>query len=144
MVDREIWKTPCRLEIKQPFHIDDDAVASHLYRIAREAVINANKHAQAREIVVRLARSQKGTVLTVTDNGVGLPSTLNSARGLGFHIMKYRARAIGGRLEIERPKKGGTRVACYLPNKAIQSQKKENIRPRLFPAKIAKTFAALI
>ncbi len=138
LVDREIWKTPCRLEIKPPLHIDDDAVASHLYRIAREAVINANKHAQAREIVVALARSGKGTVLSVTDNGIGLPSTVSSPRGLGFHIMKYRARAIGGRLEIERPKKGGTRVACYLPNKALQSQKRENTRPRLFPAKIRK------
>jgi PAS domain S-box-containing protein len=144
LVDREIWKTPCRLEIKPPFHIDDDAVASHLYRIAREAVINANKHARAREIVVALARSRKETVLTVTDNGVGVPNTQNSARGLGFHIMKYRAHAIGGRLEIESPKKGGTRIACYLPEKAFKSQKKENARPRLFPAKIAKAFAALI
>lgn len=144
LVDREIWKTPCRLEIKPPFHIDDDAVASHLYRIAREAVINANKHARAREIVVALVCSRKGTVLTVTDNGVGLPNTQNSARGLGFHIMKYRARAIGGRLEIECPQKGGTRVACYLPDKALPSQKRENARPRRFPAKIAKAFAALI
>jgi len=39
LVDQEIWKTPCRLEIKHPFHIDDEAAASHLYRIAREAVI---------------------------------------------------------------------------------------------------------
>src|SRR5207253_513379 len=66
LVEREIWKIPCRLEIKPAFHIDDDVAASHLYRIAREAVINANKHAQAREIVVALARSRKGTVLTVT------------------------------------------------------------------------------
>ncbi len=144
LVDREIWKTPCRLEIKPSFHIDDDAVASHLYRIAREAVINANKHAQAREIVVGLTRSRKETVLTVVDNGVGLPNTQNSARGLGFHIMKYRARAIGGRLEIESPKKGGTRIACYLPEKALKSQKEENARPRLIPAKVAKALAALI
>jgi len=144
LVDREIWKTPCRLEIKRPFHIDDDLVASHFYRIAREAVINANKHAQAREIVVALARSRKGTVLTVTDNGVGLPNTLNRVRGLGFHIMNYRARAIGGHLEIERPKKSGTRVACYLPDKTLQSQKRENARPRPFPAKIARALAALI
>jgi nitrate/nitrite-specific signal transduction histidine kinase len=33
--------------------------------------------------------------------------------------MKYRAHSIGGRLEIECPKKGGTRVACYLPDKAL-------------------------
>lgn len=126
LVDREIWKTPCRLEIKAPFHINDDAAASHLYRIAREAVINANKHAQAREIVVALARSRKETILTVTDNGVGFRKAQNSVRGLGFHIMNYRARAIGGRLAIECPKKGGTRVTCYLPNKALPSQEGQN------------------
>jgi len=63
---------------------------------------------------------------------------------LGFHIMNYRARAIGGHLEIERPKKSGTRVACYLPDKTLQSQKRENARPRPFPAKIARALAALI
>src|SRR5213592_4292653 len=89
LVDREVWKTPCRLEIKPTFHIDDDAAASHLYRIAREAVINANKHAQAREIVVALGRSQKRIVLSVTDNGVGFRSDQNRAQGLGFHIMNY-------------------------------------------------------
>src|SRR5438552_5963512 len=93
LVDREVWKTPCRLEIKPTFHIDDDAAASHLYRIAREAVINANKHAQAREIVVALGRSRKGLVLSVTDDGGGFPVELNNAHGLGFHIMNYRARS---------------------------------------------------
>ncbi|PYJ78291.1 MAG: hypothetical protein DME77_00570 [Verrucomicrobia bacterium] len=112
LVDREVWKTPCRLEIKPTFHIDDDAAASHLYRIAREAVINANKHAQAREIVVALGRSRKGLVLSVTDDGGGFPVELNNAHGLGFHIMNYRARSIGGCLEIKCPKKGGTRVTC--------------------------------
>jgi PAS domain S-box-containing protein len=138
LIDREIWKTPCRLEIKPPFHIDDDAVASHLYRIAREAVINANKHAQAREIVVALARSRKGTVLTVTDNGVGLPNTLDRARGLGFHIMRYLARAIGGRLEIECPKKGGTRVVCYCPRRHSNHRRKKTPSPGSFLPKSRK------
>jgi PAS domain S-box-containing protein len=116
LVDREIWKTPCRLEIKEPFEIEDDAAAAHLYRIAREAVINANKHAQAREIVVHLARSRTGIVLSITDNGVGLPKKPNKTRGLGFRIMNYRARAVGGHLEVTRGPNGGTRVACYLPD----------------------------
>jgi PAS domain S-box-containing protein len=119
LVDREIWRIPCRLEIKPSFHIEDDMAAAHLYRIAREAVINANKHAQAREIVVALSRSRKGIVLSVTDNGAGFQNVQNTVPGLGFQIMKYRARAIGGRLEIECPKKGGTRVACLLPDKAL-------------------------
>jgi PAS domain S-box-containing protein len=116
LVDREIWKTPCRLEIREPFDIEDDAAAAHLYLIAREAVINANKHAQAREIVVRLARSRAGIVLSISDDGVGLPKEPNKARGLGFRIMNYRARASGGRLEVTREPNCGTRVACYLPD----------------------------
>ncbi len=144
LVDREIWKIPCRLEVKPSFRIEDDTPAAELYRIAREAVINANKHAQAREIVVALGRWRKGIVLSVTDDGVGFQSEPKSARGLGLPIMKYRACSIGGRLEIESPKRGGTRVACYLPDKALQSQKRENTRPRRFPAKIGTAFAALI
>jgi len=119
LVDREIWKIPCRLEIKPSFRIENDVAAAQLYRIAREAVINANKHAQAREIVVALARSRNGIVLSVTDDGVGFQNEPKLKEGLGFQIMNHRAGAIGGRLEIECPKKGGTRVACYLPDKAL-------------------------
>ena len=42
LVDREIRKIPCRLEVKPSLHIGDDAAAAQLYRIARQAVINAN------------------------------------------------------------------------------------------------------
>ena len=143
LVDREIWKTPCRLEITPSFHVDDDAAASHLYRIAREAVINANKHAQAREIVVGLKRSQDETILTVTDDGVGFKHDSTNTRGLGFHIMNYRARALGGRLEIEQHKKGGTRVSCFLPNNAAEPQPRNNATPGL-TAKVTKALAALI
>jgi len=115
LVDRAIWKTPCRLKINRAFQIDDDTVASHLYRIAREAVINASKHAQAREIVVELGRSHNGTFLSVTDDGVGFQNKSNRRQGLGFHIMSYRARAAGGHLEVESPRRGGTRIICYLP-----------------------------
>jgi PAS domain S-box-containing protein len=115
LVDREIWQTPCRLEIKEPLHIANDEIALHLYRIAREAVINANKHAQATQIVVGLKQLRKETVLSITDDGVGVPSESNKTKGLGFHIMKYRAHSAGGRLEVESPRKGGTRVVCYLP-----------------------------
>jgi len=115
LVDREIWRTPCRLDIKPSFQINDDAAAAHLYRIAREAVINANKHAQARQIVVRLERVRKEMVLRVIDDGIGFPKDLKPQQGLGYHIMKYRAQLMGGRLEIDSPQTGGARVSCYLP-----------------------------
>src|SRR5207302_2462652 len=46
LVQRKIWKTPCRLDLKTEVNIEDDNVASQLYGILREALINANKHAQ--------------------------------------------------------------------------------------------------
>ena len=144
LVDREIWRVPCRLEVKPSFHIEDDPAAAQLYRIAREAVINANKHAQAREIVVKLERSPQGMVLRVTDDGVGFPDEPKLKHGLGAHIMNYRAQLAGGRLEIGSSRQGGTCVSCYLPHKkAVQSLNNENAGPGL-PAKIAKTLAALI
>ncbi len=47
LVDREIWRIPCRLDFKPSFHVENDIAAGELYRIAREAVINANKHSFA-------------------------------------------------------------------------------------------------
>jgi PAS domain S-box-containing protein len=126
LVDREIWRTPCRLELKPSFQINDDAAAAHLYRIAREAVINANKHAQARQIVVRLERVRKEMVLRVIDDGIGFPKDLKPQQGLGYHIMKYRAQLMSGRLEIDSPQTGGTRVSCYLPSRAPGSRKAPN------------------
>ncbi len=147
LVDREIWRIPCRLEVKPAFHIDDDVVAAQLYRIAREAVINANKHAQAREIVVKLERSRQGMVLRVIDDGVGCRNEPNLKRGLGLHIMNYRAQLVGGRLEIDSPKQGGTCVSCYLSNNTRQppkSQKREKALTRRFHEKVATTLATLI
>ena len=123
LVDREIWKTPCRLEVKPSFHIDNDTAATHLYRIAREAVINANKHAHAREIVIRLERSRRETILRITDDGVGFPKDPTSKQGLGLHIMNYRAQLLGGRLQIDSVKDGGTCVSCYVPNDTPESHK---------------------
>ncbi|HMF79861.1 MAG TPA: PAS domain S-box protein [Candidatus Acidoferrum sp.] len=138
LVDREIWRIPCRLEFKPSFHIESDIAAGELYRIAREAVINANKHSQAREIVIRLERVENETVLRVIDDGIGFPSEPKTKRGLGAHIMGYRARLISARLEIDAPKGGGTRVSCYLPDNAVQSKKRKNAKTELFPQKSRK------
>ena len=144
LVDREIWRIPCRLEFKPSFQIENDIAAGELYRIAREAVINANKHSQAREIVIRLERVENEMVLRVIDDGIGLSSEPETKRGLGAHIMGYRARLIGARLEIDSPKGRGTRVSCYLPINAVQSKQRKNAQIRSFPAKITKALTAVI
>jgi len=106
---------PYRLDMDEDLPIPDPDVALHLYRIASEAVINANKHACARELVLRMRSSPQQIELSVTDDGVGLGKNSGDGAGMGFHIMDYRARSIGARLEITPVKPHGTRVACYLP-----------------------------
>jgi len=115
LVQRKIWKTRCRLERNCQVNIEDDKVASELYRILREAILNANKHARASDIVLEIRRSKNNLVFSVSDNGVGFRTKTKDGHGLGFHIMQYRAKSIGARLELESLKKGGARVACYLP-----------------------------
>ena len=120
LVSRKIWKTSCRLQLKTRLNIENDTTASQLYRILREAIINANKHARASEIVLGVRRSKDDLIFSVTDNGVGFHRNAKSNQGLGFHIMKYRAESIGARLELESRKKGGARITCHLPLSATK------------------------
>ena len=120
LVGRKIWQTPCRLDLKTEVNIDDDNVASQLYRILREALVNANKHAGATQIVLEVRRVKNDLVFSVTDNGAGLSRKRKTGHGLGFHIMNYRAESIGARLEFQSLKKCGARVACYLPLSVIK------------------------
>ena len=54
--------------------------------------------------------------LSVTDDGVGLPhATRNTHQGMGLHIMDYRARSIGGTLQISPGRLRGTEVSCCVP-----------------------------
>src|SRR5438093_2884613 len=115
LVDRQIWRTSCQLDLRTEVNIEDDNVASQLYRILREALINANKHARATQIVLEVRRLKNHLVFSVSDNGVGFSRKPKAGRGLGFHIMQSRAQSIGARLEFESLKQGGSRVACYLP-----------------------------
>jgi PAS domain S-box-containing protein len=116
LVGQKHWPVLCRFEADEEISIPDATVALHLYRIAREAVINASKHAGAREIIVELRDRKKGIELSVTDDGKGVKaSDMRKRTGMGFHIMEYRARSIGAQLLIERVKPRGTCVTCRLP-----------------------------
>ena len=95
--------------------VNDVNVATHLYRIAQEAITNAVRHGKARHINVRLESTNKQIVLTITDDGIGLPENARNGNGLGLRIMAYRASMIGATFNIERlPSLSGTRATCTL------------------------------
>lgn len=102
----------CVFECDEGATATDERVAIHLYRIAQEAVNNALKHAEARHITIRLLHDERGLCLEIADDGVGLPRDAASRKGLGLHIMQYRAENLGGRFEVLAPPGGGTLVRC--------------------------------
>jgi|GEM_PF-1083220 len=114
----QLFRIPCVFECEKAVHIQSPEVATHLYRIAQEALHNAVKHSEGTEVVLRLATVGEDVLITVRDNGVGIPETKRpqGRGGLGMHTMHYRARIIGAALEISRNAGGGTTVACRLPN----------------------------
>ena len=92
----------------------DVATATHLYRIAQEAVNNALKHSGARNICIRFVLVDKEILLEVKDDGKGMGQRQSSSGGMGLHIMEYRARLIGGSVSFESDLTG-TKVTCRLP-----------------------------
>jgi signal transduction histidine kinase len=91
----------------------DDAVETHLFRIAQEAMNNAAKHARATHIDLILAATAGGGLrLSIEDDGIGFTEPSPQVQGMGLQIMQHRANVIGATLEIRRGTPGGTAVIC--------------------------------
>jgi signal transduction histidine kinase len=106
---------PCRFECPDRVSVGDHRVALHLYRIAQEAVTNAVKHGKPGEVVVKLEAGPAEILLSISDNGVGLPPPAQRREGAGLRIMRYRAAAIAATLKIDSAVAGGTLVRCEVP-----------------------------
>jgi signal transduction histidine kinase len=101
-----------RIEIDPSLELPQRKVLQ-LLRITQEAINNVLRHSQASEVTVgAYADSERGIVLAVSDNGVGLRE--GSREGRGFAGMRQRAREIGAQISIQRLDQG-TRVDLVLP-----------------------------
>jgi signal transduction histidine kinase len=110
------FKIRCRFASAGRVAVESGVTATHLYRIAQEAVINAVKHSRASSVAIRLCARSGMLELSVTDDGVGLSAARRKeASGMGLHIMDYRARSVGGTLQISPGRQRGTKVSCCVP-----------------------------
>jgi PAS domain S-box-containing protein len=106
----------CVLEPNGASHDDiRGPMAIQMFRIAQEAVLNAVKHARAKTITIRLSAEHDGLVLSVRDDGIGLPPEPGATDGMGVRIMQYRAHLIGAELLLQNSPKGGAIVTCRAP-----------------------------
>ncbi|MGN6871561.1 MAG: sensor histidine kinase [Solirubrobacteraceae bacterium] len=83
-----------------------------IYRVAQEALTNAMRHSEATEATVSLSRENDELVLSVADNGRGLPEHVSEGGGLTG--MRERAMLIGAALIINSAPGGGVKVVLRL------------------------------
>ena len=110
----EFFSVPCVLRNRVPVQIANKTTATHLYRIAQEAVHNSIKHGKPGSIAIEIGKSGEEIRLTITDNGTGLPPGSGEGRGMGLKIMRHRAEMIGATLAVAAVEGGGTQVTCIL------------------------------
>lgn len=97
----------------------DENAATHLYRIAQEALTNIARHSLATEVCIHLGPAQAGEELqlSIEDNGRGFERrAADESDGLGLKIMRYRAQMLGGDLVLEAAGPAGTAVRCAFPS----------------------------
>ena len=109
------------LHIEGPPRALHRATAEEAHDIAREAVRNALRHAQATSIDVLVSFGKRRLTIAVADNGRGIDDALLRAGGRAGHWglagMRERAAALGGKLSIEARLPSGTRVVLQVPAK---------------------------
>ncbi|RPI52123.1 MAG: sensor histidine kinase, partial [Chloroflexi bacterium] len=98
-------------------------VELNLFRIAQEALVNLQRHAQAQTVHVQLDYGQAHIRLVVEDDGVGFTEEPDHAaedgdetrRGFGLIGMRERAMLLGGQVTISSHLGEGTRVEVIVP-----------------------------
>ena len=90
-----------------------------IYRIAREALWNAFRHAQARLIEAEIAYSGKMLRLRIRDDGTGIDPAILDQGGRAGHWglpgMRERAKRIGGQLDVWSRPGAGTEIELSIP-----------------------------
>jgi two-component system, NarL family, sensor histidine kinase DevS len=89
--------------------------AGEVVQLAREALSNVSRHAQATTCRVSLYRAEAGRVLEVDDDGCGFDPAAAAGTGQGLRNLQERAEGLGGRAEISSSLGQGTNLRVTLP-----------------------------
>ena len=94
----------------------DASAATHVYRIAQEAVRDAIRHGKANRISIELARKHKGMEIKISDNGIALSQDGRLREDNVLWMMQHRARVLGAKLHVRDRHAGGVQIICEIPD----------------------------
>ncbi len=123
MIDAVALTISRNYELKYEFKIEpgldikNENIIKELYYIIDESVMNSLKHSGCTSIIISIYSQKNMIVLKIVDNGKGISEDNENESGAGLEIMKYRARSIGGLLEIKNNPGGGTAIECTFSDK---------------------------
>ena len=112
---QQCFRVSCTLACDPAFPRLHCEVERQLFRIAQEAVNNAVTHGRSSRIEISLSLQDKDGILSIRDNGVGMPENPVDSDGIGLHTMFYRTRLIGGSLKVRQRTVQGMAVICVFP-----------------------------
>jgi signal transduction histidine kinase len=104
---------PLNVLLPEPMPALSAAVEVAVYRITQEALTNVSRHAGAQSAHVELRPDASTLVMTITDDGRGIPADVRS--GVGLRSMRERVSELGGSLSVESGDGGGTTLRITLP-----------------------------
>ncbi len=108
----KVYKVPCTFSHNDDIPIHDKAAATHLYRIAQEAIAYAMKGGQSGKIEVSLRKEGNQVQLLIQGKGRGNDIYSRQEPEIEIQIMKYRAHAIGASLDVLTDRDRGIRITC--------------------------------
>ncbi len=112
---RKTFPIECKFRAPSELPALNPEATLQLYKIAQESVSNAIKHGKAKIISISLAQQNGELIFCIKNDGQPFPVDRQTTNRMGLRIMNYRARMIGGTLDIRPNGKSGTMVTCSLP-----------------------------
>jgi PAS domain S-box-containing protein len=100
---------PVQLDLKAEVCVSNSELATALFRIVQESLTNVMRHAEATQVHIALEKTDEQLILTISDNGVGLPQDLKSC-GFGLVGMRERAKALGAKFSINNNRLKGVNI----------------------------------
>jgi CheY-like chemotaxis protein len=121
------------------------SIGACLYRIAQEALRNISKHANAADVVVKLALVDQELQLCIADSGIGFDTSAEKS-GLGLHSMRERAQLANGSFSVTSEPGSGTRILVGVPllETATFSASNDVVRPDAQTNRLTKKCRLLI
>ena len=107
-----LYSVNCQFQMSSDLTIEDQDIATHLFRITQESINNSIRHGNADTISITLQKEGDFGILTINDNGAGFKSDPLNTDGMGLHNLRSRARMINAVIDIGNNKQGGASVHC--------------------------------